>query len=74
MDTDGSNIFNLTNYEGEDRHPCWSPDGKNIIFHRKPQGEPQQLWVMNADGSDAIKITEGPAVNRFPAWGPGRVN
>lgn len=79
MDADGLNIENLTEpldnlveYPNEDRHPCWSPEGKHIIWHRKPLDDPQQLWVMNADGSDPVQITEGD-LNNFPTWGPGRI-
>jgi TolB protein len=72
MDADGSNIENLTEYPGEDRHPCWSPDGRHIIFHRKDPGVPPHLWVMKADGSDPVQITEDFG-NTFPAWGPGRI-
>jgi TolB protein len=72
MDADGSNSENLTNYPGEDRHPCWSPDGRHIIFHRKEMGKPLQLWVMKADGSDPVQITED-FMNNFPTWGPGRI-
>ncbi len=37
-------------------HPDWSPDGTQLLFD--VQGEPDQLYVMNADGSDARIVTE----------------
>jgi Tol biopolymer transport system component len=37
-------------------HPDWSPDGRQLLFD--VQGEPDQLYVMNADGSDARIVTD----------------
>jgi TolB protein len=37
-------------------HPDWSPDGSQLLFD--VQGEPDQLYVINADGSDARIVTD----------------
>jgi len=37
-------------------HPDWSSDGSQLLFD--VQGEPDQLYVMNADGSDARMVTD----------------
>lgn len=53
---------------GANRHPTWSPDGKQIAFASDPSGK-FEIFVMNADGSNATPLThDGP--NTQPAWSP----
>ena len=33
MDEDGSNVVQLTNNDGMNSHPAWSPDGEQIVFN-----------------------------------------
>ena len=48
-----------------DKHPSWSPDGRQIVFSSNRSGR-QQIWMMNADGSEPRPLT-GP---EFDAWDP----
>ena len=55
VNRDGSGKKQLTRKGGE--WPCWSPDGKYILYVRFSYIHPDQygngkLWIMHADGSD----------------------
>ncbi len=60
----------MTNNDTRDRSPCFSPDGKQILFltaaigDRKALGD-SALAVMNADGSDAKILYDGVGLE----WG-----
>jgi len=70
MNADGSNPVRLTSPPGKDGHPSWSPDGKQITFHRTVLGH-GQVYVMNADGSAVKRLTSlsSVAFSGFPRWG-----
>lgn len=64
MDSDGSNVRQLTSNAEDDTDPAWAPDGSKIAFDR---GETDvSIWVMDGDGSGARRIVEGIR----PAWSP----
>ncbi len=47
----------LTNAPGKkDRHPRWSPNGKEILFESNRSGE-TQLWTIGLDGGEAKQLT-----------------
>ena len=41
-------------------HPTWSPDGKRIAFHSRPEGQ-AEVYVINAEGGQPQRLTEEPA-------------
>lgn len=55
----------LTESEGFDRQPSYSPDGSRIVFLRGTN-----VWVMNADGSGAMRLTRGRVAEQCPGWSP----
>ncbi len=62
MDTDGSNIVELTN-SGED-YPSWSPDGTQLACtHFGPN---VYIGLINVNGGNLRLITEG----YYPSWQP----
>ena len=63
VNSDGTGLKQLTDGPGVEEHPCWSPDGKRIIYSDFDKGT---LWVMNADGSGQVELGEGGA----PHWSP----
>lgn len=76
MDDDGSNEMLLTDMF-DPINPCWSPDGKHIVFSRRaaPGRDSQQkhLFIMSADGTNLRQLT--PSVKPFgrdnyPAFSP----
>jgi dipeptidyl aminopeptidase/acylaminoacyl peptidase len=46
----------LTTTNKSDRHPRWSPDGKQILFESSRSGE-TQLWVIDVGGGEARQLT-----------------
>jgi Tol biopolymer transport system component len=49
--------------------PSWSPDGSRITFYCC-EGEPHDIWVVNADGSDERAISTDPKDEYWPTWSP----
>jgi len=75
VDTDGTDFRELTGGDACESYPRWSPDGKKIVYMQGPLGDgnPQELWVMNADGSGQVQITDfatNPLSSRTPDWSP----
>jgi TolB protein len=71
MNSDGSDLVNLTNCPDNDRLPAWSPDGRRIAFMSDRNGFAFDIWVMDEDGAHARCLT---AVNlghsERPSWSP----
>jgi TolB protein len=55
--------------ETEDGRPVWSPDGSQLVFSSRRNGN-MDLWLINADGTNRRRLTNHPANDRYPAWSP----
>ena len=72
MDSDGSNVQQLTHTPGRDAWnlaPKWSPDGQKIVFDSTRDGN-FEIYVMDADGSNVQRLTHNAKVDSRPAWSP----
>ena len=72
MNADGSGQRRLTRDPAIDNGATWSPDGRQLLFHRAPvfrRALPRSvgLWVMNADGSGQRRLA---AATGAAAWSP----
>lgn len=56
----------LTSDGFEDDGPCWSPDGKSVLFSSSRAGG-RSLWRIGTDGTGLKQITNGPD-DRDPDW------
>jgi Tol biopolymer transport system component len=67
MRADGSGQKRLTNVNGYDGGPFFSPDGKRIVWRRFDEsGLIANVWTMNPDGSDQRQITDFGSMS----WAP----
>ena len=75
MKADGSGQKRLTNVNGYDGGPFFSPDGKRIVWRRFDEsGLIADVWTMNPDGTDAKQVTKFGAMSWAPYIHPsGRV-
>jgi TolB protein len=72
MNADGTGLRRLTS-TGRYLTPQWSPDGRQIVFHRAVGGSGRfQLFLINADGTGERQLTNPPGMNGFPNWGEVR--
>jgi len=69
INADGSNLRRLTQNTWEwDKHPSWSPDGKQIVFWSNRDTGRRQLWIMNADGSNPRRMLSSAFNDWDPIW------
>ena len=57
MNADGTDPVRLTQSEGADWAPAWSPDGTKIAFESNRDGD-FEIYMMNADGTDPVRLTQ----------------
>jgi TolB protein len=67
-DKNGENVATITEGYGA----RWSPDGKQLVFCRNPQGRKTKgsIWIVNADGTGARRIIEDDSDILEPTWFP----
>ena len=62
-------LVQLTDSDGSELAPAWSPDHRRIAFQSNRDGN-WEIYVANADGSDARRLTDDDAEDGEPAWPP----
>lgn len=71
MNSDGTNVRQLTKTHGYDGGPFFSPDGKRICWRRFAEnGATAEIMTMNIDGSDQRRITNLQAMSWAPYYHP----
>ena len=75
VDSDGSNLKQLTTNQTNDRSPSWSPDGQKIAFTSRETGTGldggiHDIWVMGSDGSNKTQLTTSQTRDRSLSWSP----
>ncbi len=68
--TEGGGPRQVTNApDKKDRHPRWSPDGKQILFESNRSGS-NQLWVISPSGGEAQRLTDVATGAGTGIWSP----
>ena len=65
VNSDGTNLLQLTQNGDSDSDPAWSPDGTKIAYRSH-----QDLFVMNADGTNPMQLYRGDGSSSYPSWSP----
>lgn len=52
----------------QDQWPCFSPDGKEVLFSRSFDGRSWQLWIVKADGGEPHRLAELPVSATRASW------
>ncbi len=71
MNTDGSNIKQLTYNFSQDTQPSWSPDGKYIAFSSDRDGSymwNSDIFLMRSDGTGVVNLTRTIGINEYSAF------
>ncbi len=63
----GGTAIRLTAYEGEEKFPKLSPDGKLIAFTAQYEGN-DDVYVMSANGGEPVRLTFHPAPDQALGW------
>jgi TolB protein len=60
MDSDGKNVRQVTFGRHQDQRPCFSPDGKTIVFASNRSGTIAEfrLWSVAADGGEKPRLLQ----------------
>lgn len=66
---DGGPPKQLTTTTKKDRHPRFSPDGRQILFESSRSGS-NQLWVIDVDGGEARQLTTISTEASTAVWSP----
>ena len=70
MDSDGSNVVNLTDNPLSNEYYCsWSPDGSQVAFVSDQDGD-WEIYRVDADGSNETRLTDSAGNDLSPAWSP----
>ncbi|TMB22981.1 MAG: hypothetical protein E6J65_14200, partial [Deltaproteobacteria bacterium] len=66
---DGAVAEQLTDSDGTDHQPDWSPDGGRIAFVRY-NGRAMELMLLEVASGAVAQLSSGGAVNVEPRWSP----
>lgn len=69
MNSDGTNLLQLTDNQVGDGDPEWSSAGSQILFESERDGN-HEVYMMNSDGSNQIRLTENDARDWAATWSP----
>ncbi|MFZ0451966.1 MAG: Tol-Pal system beta propeller repeat protein TolB [Desulfatiglandaceae bacterium] len=69
IDPEGGDVRQLTENQGNNEDPCWSPDGHYLVFSSDREGQ-YHLYLMTANGQSQRRITFMKGDQTAPSWSP----
>jgi TolB protein len=73
IDVNGGNRVKLTEDQGDNEAPSWSPDGSLIAFSSNREGR-TKIYVMTAFGTDQRRLISMPGEQTNPKWSPSVIS
>ena len=70
MNSDGSDVTQITHNYASERSLAWSPDGRRIAFIAPDLDVDPGIYVINADGSDVTLLAHNYPEGWCLAWSP----
>jgi Tol biopolymer transport system component len=70
MAADGTGLRNVTRHASEDSWPGFSPDGRELVFESRRDGN-VEIYRIRTDGADLRRLTHSPVYDASPDWHPG---
>ena len=70
LDPATGDVERLTQDQGDNESPSFSPDGHHIVFTSTRKSGKKRLWMMDADGRNPRLISAGSGIYETPSWGP----
>jgi len=67
MNSDGSNVVDLTPGGEDCRNASFSPDGSRIVFYGN-LNDNDDIFIMDADGRNVRRLTDAPGRDIHPYW------
>ncbi len=64
-----SQVNSVTTYPGSERHPSFSPDGRQITFSWDGEGA-RSIYVALPGGDHPLRLTHSADDDDFPVWSP----
>ncbi|MDQ3377633.1 MAG: hypothetical protein M3533_12170 [Actinomycetota bacterium] len=70
MNSDGFGQTRLSDAQGHNWDPTWSPDGKKIAFTNVVPNVGADIYQMDADGSDEQNLSRAEGYDSLPSYSP----
>jgi Tol biopolymer transport system component len=70
MNSDGSDIKQITKTPEVETYASWSPDNKKIVCRKIIENDDWEVVVMNSDGSNPVNLTKNEGIDGWPVWSP----
>ena len=67
MNSDGTDLYNVTNDSIECYSPDWSTDGKWLVYTAGSKGN-YNIWKINIETKERIQLTNTDGRNESPVW------
>ncbi|MCP4682947.1 MAG: Tol-Pal system beta propeller repeat protein TolB [Desulfobacterales bacterium] len=69
IDPEGRALRRMTENQGNNEDPSWSPDGRYLVFSSDREGS-YHLYIMNANGRSQRRVTFLKGDQTGPSWAP----